>query len=309
MLRQQSTSCRSIVALLLDPAYKLQETKTEMIVDSHHHFWDRTDTRFDYSWQESDNLKKICRSFLPADLEPLIKAKGVEKTVFVQTQHNVEENDWALGLAEENDWMAGVVGWVDLASDDCEAQIEKYKAKEKFVGVRHITQDEENDDFIVSDPILRGLGLLEKHDVAFDLLFYVKHIKHAKTVAEKFPNLRLVIDHLAKPVIKEQDMEGWKDHFIAAANCPNVYCKLSGMVTEADWENWKPQDLKPYVEIALDAYGAERCMFGSDWPVCKLAASYEEVFDALVDCIGGLSADEKAHVLGQTAIEFYRLNV
>ena len=266
-------------------------------------------SQFDHSWQESDEHKPICKSFLPDDLEPHLKAKGIEKTVFVQTQHNVEENDWVLGLCEKYDWLAGVVGWLDLASDQCEAQIEKYKAMDKFLGVRHITQAEVDDDFIVSDPIFKGLSLLEKHDVAFDMLFFVKHLKHGATVAKKFPGLRLVIDHLAKPVIKNADMDGWKDHFIAAAKCPNVYCKLSGMVTEADWENWKPADLKPYVELALEHFGPERCMFGSDWPVCELAATYEEVFDALVECIGGLSDDEKSHVLGQTAIEFYRLPV
>lgn len=280
-----------------------------MIVDAHHHFWDRSLPEFDHSWQETEQHKKICRDFLPQHLAPHLKSKGVDKTVFVQTQHNTAENDWVLNLAAENDWIAGVVGWVDLAGDDCEAQIEKYKSMDKFVGVRHITQAEPDDDFIVSDPILRGLGLLEKHDVAFDLLFFVKHLKHAATVAKKFPSLRLVIDHLAKPVIKNGDMQVWQDDLIAAAELPNVYCKLSGMVTEADWENWKPADLKPYVELALENFGPERCMFGSDWPVCELAATYEEVFDALTDCIGGLSADEKSHVLGQTAISFYRLKV
>ena len=280
-----------------------------MIVDAHHHLWDRTMSEFDHSWQESEQHQPICKSFLPADLEPHLKSKGVEKTIFVQTQHNTAENDWVLGLCDENDWLAGVVGWVDLASNECEAQIEKYKANEKFLGVRHITQGESDDNFIVSEPILKGLGLLEKHDVAFDLLFFVKHMKHGATVAQKFPGLRLVIDHLAKPVIKNGDMDVWKDDFIAASKLPNVYCKLSGMVTEADWKNWKPADLKPYVEIALEHFGPERCMFGSDWPVCELAATYEQVFDALVDCIGGLSEDEMSHVLGQTSIEFYRFKV
>ena len=280
-----------------------------MIVDSHHHFWDRSLAQFDYSWQESDAMSAICKTYLPKDLKPHLKKTGVDKTVFVQTQHNIQENDWVLKLAEENDWIAGVVGWVDLASDDCESQIEKYKSHPKFVGVRHITQDEPDDDFIVSEPILRGLSLLEKHDVAFDLLFYVKHLKHAATVAKKFPDLRLVIDHLAKPVIKSGSMNDWKDNLIVASKFPNVHCKLSGMVTEADWANWKPADLKPYVDLALEHFGAERCMFGSDWPVCELAASYEDVFNALVDCIGGVSDEEKRHILGQNAIEFYRLKV
>ena len=280
-----------------------------MIVDSHHHFWDRSLTQFDNSWQENDGLEKICKTFLPETLKPLIDSAGVDKTVFVQTQHNIEENHWVLGLAEQHDWIAGVVGWVDLASPDCESQIEEFKDHPKFVGVRHVVQDEPNDDFIVSDDVMRGLGLLAKHEVPYDLLFFVKHLKHAVTVAEKFHNLKFVINHLAKPVIKEAKTEGWIEHFQAAAKCPNVWCKISGMVTEADWENWKPADLKPYVDSALENFGAGRCMFGSDWPVCELAASYQQVFDAMVECIGGVSESEKAKILGQNAIEYYGLNV
>lgn len=279
-----------------------------MIIDSHHHYWDRSLEQFDNSWQEAPKLEKICRSFLPTDLKPLIDAAGVDRTIFVQTQHNVEENRWVLGLAEENDWMAGVVGWVDLAGDECEAQIEEFKDNPKFLGVRHVVQDEADDDFIVRDDVMRGLGLLEKHDVAYDLLFYVKHLKHAATVAKAFPKLRLVINHLSKPEIKDQKMDGWREDFLAAAKCPNVYCKLSGMVTEADWDGWKPADLKPYVDVAIEAFGPTRCMFGSDWPVSVLAASYQQVFDALVECIGGVSESEQALILGGTAAKFYRLN-
>lgn len=278
-----------------------------LIVDAHHHFWDRQMDGFDHGWQAQEGLEKICRNFLPADLEPLIRSAGIDKTVFVQTQHNTRENDWVLDLANQYPWLAGVVGWVDLAGDQCEAQIEKYKSQPKFVGVRHITQDESDDDFIISAAVSRGLALLEKHDVAFDLLFFVKHIKHAQFVGKRFPNLRLVIDHLAKPHIKQGATEGWEEHFVAAAKCENIYCKLSGMVTEADWQHWKPADLRPYVETALDAFGPDRCMFGSDWPVCELAASYSEVFDALVECIGGVSESERAKILGLNAMDFYRL--
>lgn len=278
-----------------------------MIVDSHHHFWDRTMSQFDHSWQENDGLEKICRTFLPTHLKPMIDAAGVDKTVFVQTQHNVAENRWVLEFAEQNDWIAGVVGWVDLAGDDCEAQIEEFKSHPKFVGVRHVVQDEPDDDFIVRENVLRGIGLLEKHEVPYDLLFYVKHLKHAATVARRFPNLKFVIDHLAKPVIKEQKTEEWVESFKLAAECDNVWCKLSGMVTEADWENWKVEDLKPYVDTALEFFGPDRCMFGSDWPVCELAASYQQVFDALTECIGRLSIDERNKILGETAIQYYGL--
>ncbi|MEM7785278.1 MAG: amidohydrolase family protein, partial [Planctomycetota bacterium] len=174
-----------------------------MIVDSHHHFWDRSLEGFDHSWQESEGLEKICQNFLPEHLKPLIDSAGVQKTVFVQTQHHVEENRWVLELAEKNDWIAGVVGWVDLASSDCESQVEEFKAHPKFVGVRHVVQDEPDDDFIIRDDVLNGLAVLEKHEIPYDLLFYVKHLKHASTVAKRFENAKFVIDHLAKPVIKE----------------------------------------------------------------------------------------------------------
>ena len=279
-----------------------------VIVDAHHHLWDRTMDGFDHAWQENEGLEKVCRNFLPSDLQPLIQAAGVDKTVFVQTQHNTLENDWVLDLANQYPWMAGVVGWVDLAGDQCEAQIEKYKSQPKFVGVRHITQDEPDDDFIIRDDVSRGLALLEKHDLAFDLLFYVKHLKHAKAVGTRFPNLRLVIDHLAKPLIKAGTVDGWKEDLEAAAECENIHCKLSGMVTEADWEKWKPADLKPYVETALEAFGPDRCMFGSDWPVSELAASYTEVFDALMECVGGVSESERAGILGTNAMNFYSLD-
>lgn len=278
-----------------------------MIVDAHQHFWDRSLNQFDHSWQENDGLEKICRSFLPEHLKPMIDAAGVDKTVFVQTQHNVEENRWVLKLADQHDWIAGVVGWVDLASPECESQIEEFKEHPKFVGVRHVVQDESDDDFIIQENVLQGLGVLQKHGVPYDLLFYVKHLKHAVTVAERFPELKLVIDHLAKPDIKDAVTEGWIENFVAAAKFKNVYCKLSGMVTEADWCRWKPSDLRPYVDAALENFGAERCMFGSDWPVCELAASYQQVFDALEECLDGCSSQEKSRILGANAIEFYGL--
>ncbi len=281
----------------------------DLIVDSHQHFWDRSMSGFDYSWQDKKGLEKICRSFLPEDLESNIKEAGVDKTVFVQTQHDLEENRWVLSLAEKHDWIAGVVGWVDLASDECEGQIDEFNGHPKFVGVRHVVQDEPDPDFILREDIGRGLRLLEKHDVPFDLLFFVKHLKHAATLAKRYPGLRIVIDHLAKPEIKAARMEGWKVDLLRAAECCNVWCKLSGMVTEADWANWTSSDLKPYVETALEAFGANRCMFGSDWPVCELAASYQQVFDALIECIGGVSAEERSKILGHNAIDFYRLPV
>jgi L-fuconolactonase len=279
-----------------------------MIIDAHQHFWQFSQP-FDYSWMDAPELAKIKRDFLPNDLAERIEKVGVDKTVFVQTQHNVQENRWVLELAEKHEFIAGVVGWVDLASEQCEEQLSEFIDNPKFVGIRHITQDEADDDFAVRPEIIRGMKILQKHQIPFDLLFFVKHLKHAATLAKELPGLPMVIDHLAKPRIKDQALDDWLDNFKAAAKFPNVYCKLSGMVTEADWINWKPSDLKLYVETALEAFGPERLMFGSDWPVCELAATYEQVHSALVQTVGPLSKAENAQIFGETATRFYNLQL
>lgn len=277
------------------------------IIDAHQHFWQHSQP-FDYSWQDGPVMEPIRRDYLPADLLPHLKNTGVDRSVFVQTQHNVAENRWVLKLAEENDFIAGVVGWVDLASEQCEDQLLEFKDHPKFVGIRHVTQDEPDDDFIVRPEVIRGLKVLEKHGVPFDLLFYVKHLRHATTLARELPELPMVIDHLAKPRIKEQVTEDWIDNFKAAAEFPNIFCKLSGMITEADWKDWKPADLKPYVEPAMEAFGPDRLMYGSDWPVCELAGSYEQVHGALTETLGNLSETENAAIFGGTATKFYGLS-
>lgn len=275
-------------------------------IDAHQHFW-QLDQPFNYEWLKAPQNKPICRDYLPDDLLPHLRATGINRSIFVQTQHNVEENRWVLALAKRHDFIAGVVGWVDLQSEACEDQLLEFKDHPKFVGVRHVTQDEPDDDFIVRPAVVRGLKVLERHEVPFDLLFYVKHLKHAATVARQVPALPLVIDHLAKPRIKEGITVGWIDDLRAAARCENMYCKLSGMVTEADWENWTAADLQPYVDAALEAFGPDRLMFGSDWPVCELAGSYERVCEALREVLGPLSAAEKSAIFGGTAKRFYRL--
>ena len=275
-------------------------------IDAHQHFWDLT-LPFDFRWLDAPTLAPIRRNFLPDDLGPLLPQAGVQRTVVVQTQHDTRENHWALALAERNPFIAGVVGWVDLASPDCERQLLEVRDHPRFVGVRHVTHDEPDDDFIVRPDVLRGLGVLQKHSVPFDLLFFAKHLHHATTLAEQFPDLPMVIDHLAKPRIKDHATEGWLDHVQAAARYQNVYCKLSGMVTEADWANWTAADLKPYVQAALDAFGPHRLMFGSDWPVCTLAGDYGRVLQALADALGPLGSSEQEMIFGGTAARFYNL--
>lgn len=278
------------------------------MIDAHQHFWQLSQP-FDDAWLDREELAPLRRDFLPADLEPHLRAAGVDRTVLVQTQHNLAENRWALRLAAQHDFIAGVVGWIDLARVDCETQLWEFKDHPKFVGVRHITQDEPDDDFIVRWEIIRGLRVLEAHEVPFDLLLYVRHLRHVETLARQLPDLPMVIDHLAKPHIKQQRFDDWLAPLQAAAAYPNVYCKLSGMITEANWESWTAADLRPYVQTALELFGPKRCMFGSDWPVCQLAGSYAQVHQALLDALGPISPTESDAIFHRTAEAFYRLPV
>lgn len=279
-----------------------------LVIDAHQHFWQRS-LPFNYNWLTQPALAAINRDFLPADLDPQRRAAGVDATIFVQTQHNLAENDWALRLADENPWLVGVVGWVDLQSSECEEQLLRYRQHPKFVGARHVTHDEPDDDWIVRPAVLDGLRVLERHGVPFDLLFYAKHLRHAPAVARAVPNATLVIDHLSKPRIKERELDPWAAELRAAAAFPNMYCKLSGLVTEADWANWTVADLWPYFDTALAAFGADRLLFGTDWPVCVLAADYARVVAATRALIAELSASEQAAILGGNAARVYNLKL
>ena len=276
-----------------------------MRIDAHHHFWELK--RLDYRWLNASQLESIRRDFGPDDLRPLIQRKGIDQTVLVQTLHSLEENRWALSLVEAHDWIAGVVGWIDLTHPLCAAQLEEFEKHPKFVGIRHLVHDEEDDDFLLREDVMHGLSVLESHGIPFDLLFYVQHLRHVPALASRRPHLRMVIDHLAKPRIKDRTIDDWKRDLQAAAHCPNVWCKLSGLITEASWGDWTSADLKPYVHAALDAFGADRCMFGSDWPVCLLAGSYDQVIESLEDALGPISASERTAIFGGTAKEFYSL--
>ena len=213
-----------------------------------------------------------------------------------------------LRLAEAHRFIRGVVGWVDLASPTCQEQLLAVAGHPKFVGARHITQDEPDDDFIIRDDVVRGLRVLQEHRVPFDLLFRVRHLRHAATLGRLLPDLPMVIDHLAKPEIATGRVDDWLPALRAAAEHPRIHCKLSGLVTEADHESWRSADLRPYIDAALEAFGPERCMYGSDWPVCRLAAPYDRVHRAMVELLGGLSPTETARIFGGTAVEFYRLD-
>lgn len=275
------------------------------VIDSHQHFWDLQ--RFEYSWL-SEDLGVLYQNYLPSDLKPLMGQAGVDATVIVQANQIVDETRWLLGLAAENDFLAGVVGWVDLTDEAVGDVLDEFADNKKLVGIRHVTHDEPDVDWQVRDDVKRGLGVLAKKGCTYDLLFRPPHLKHAATLGRAFPDLKLVIDHIAKPLIKDGAMDGWKDDMAAAAECENVYCKLSGMITEANWEHWKPADLKPFVDHVVDLFGFDRLMFGSDWPVALLAGSYQQVVDALKEVLGDLSESETEKVWGGTAAKFYGLD-
>lgn len=276
-----------------------------MRVDAHQHFWQRG--RFDDAWMDAPGYGVLREDHLPERLASELELAGIDATVAVQTQHDVEETRWLLELAGGDPKIAGVVGWVDLTSEACEAQLRELSAHGDLVGIRHVTQDEPDDDFIVRPDVLRGLRVLEKHGMPFDLLVYVRQLCHAAPLAQALPDLPMVVDHLGKPDVAGRAVADWLPPFRAAARQPNVYCKLSGLVTEAEWKSWTSEDLKPYVQEALEAFGPQRCMFGSDWPVCRLAASYQRVVEALREALGDLASSDEERIFGGTAVEFYGL--
>jgi len=277
----------------------------QLMIDSHQHFWQVG--RFDYPWMTADNVV-LYRDYLPAQLEPVLKENGVSKTVLVQASNNVAESRWLLQLADENSFVAGVVGWVDLLSQETASQLEELTAHPKFRGIRHLVESEPEDDWLVEPQVLSNLKLLSAFNLSFDLLVHTRHLKYARLVADQTPDLALVIDHLAKPPIASREFDEWARELRPLAAFPNMYCKLSGLVTEANWSSWTNEDLRPYVNYALELFGTERLMFGSDHPVCLLAASYHEVVESFQELLKDLTDAEREQVFNTNATRFYRLN-
>ncbi|HET7112600.1 MAG TPA: amidohydrolase family protein, partial [Pyrinomonadaceae bacterium] len=233
---------------------------------------------------------------------------GVAQTVLVQASNSLAESRWLLSLADQNSLIAGVVGWVDLRSAHVEAQLEELTAHPKFKGARHLVESEPADDWLVQPQVISGLQQLAAHGLSYDLLVHPRHLRNVRTVAEKCADLRLVIDHLAKPRIAEREFDEWAKEIEPLAAYPNVYCKLSGLVTEASWSSWTTDDLRPYVEYALELFGPRRLMFGSDHPVCLLAAPYERVLESFKAVLEHVSDDDRDLIFRENARTFYRLN-
>ena len=250
----------------------------------------------------------LCRNYLPTDLMPSLQKHGIERTVLVQTAQSVSETDFLLGLANACDFIGGVVGWLEMDSPGFATQFELYSHIRKFIGLRPMLQDISNDDWILRPQVIESLKLLAEHEFPFDFLTYTRHLPYVVKVLEKVPNLRAVMDHLSKPEIKDHKMDPWKNLMAEIAQHPNVYCKLSGMVTEANHDSWTPNDLSPYVEHVADCFGLDRVMYGSDWPVCTLAGSYGQVISALKTILKPrLDANTESAVFGDNAARFYKI--
>jgi L-fuconolactonase len=280
------------------------------VIDAHHHFW--TPGRYDYYWMAGDELEPIRRAFGPANLRPELETAGVDSTVLVQTVPSVEETREFMGIAERTPFVAGVVGWVDLTDDSVGETLAELQAQpngKTLVGIRHQVHDEMDAQWLLRPDVERGLGAVRDAGLTYDILIRPRELPAALAMARAFPEMRLVIDHLAKPPIASGEIDAWAAQMGLFRDLPHVFCKLSGMVTEADWTNWTPSDLKPYVTRVVDIFGPERVMYGSDWPVCLLAASYGEVKLALEEALPPLSAEERAAVFGGNAIRFYRLPI
>ncbi|EIJ40758.1 putative TIM-barrel fold metal-dependent hydrolase [Galbibacter orientalis DSM 19592] len=275
-----------------------------MIIDSHQHFWQYEVEK--HSWID-DSMKTIRRDFLPADLKPIYKQNDVEGCVAVQADQTLEENDFLLDLAKKNSFIKGIVGWLDLQDKKVTITMEKYASETLFKGVRHIIQGEDDPNFILRESFNNGISLLEKNNLTYDILVYPHQLGATLEFVEKFPNQKFVIDHIAKPYIKDGYYSGWSTLIKAISKHENVYCKLSGMVTEADYNNWSYEQITPYMELILESFGPKRIMFGSDWPVCLVAGNYTQIKDLVSQFIARLSPTEQAAFWSTNAIKFYNL--
>lgn len=275
-----------------------------MRIDSHQHFWKYNPVEYGWIGEGMDVLKCDC---LPADLAPLLQPAHLDGSVAVQARSTLEETEWLLRLADQVPSIKGVVGWVDLLGPDVRRQLERFCANSRFRGVRHIVQSEPDDRFVLRQDFQQGLGLLSEFELTYDILVFPRHLPAAYELVAAFPRQTFVLDHIAKPFIKDHILSPWDVDIRRLATLPNVYCKVSGLVTEADWKNWKPADIFPYLDVVFEAFGPQRIMFGSDWPVCTLAGSYADVTSLVEEYSRQLSAQALAEVWGGTAVKAYNL--
>lgn len=280
-----------------------------IVVDAHHHFWD-TD-KSDYYWM-TDELASIRGRYGPDEMRPVLAARGIDRTVLIQTIPSLPETEQFLATAATTDFVAGVVGWVDLTDPGVALVLAGLMARpdgRKLVGIRHQAHDEPDPDWLRRPDILRGIAAVQQAGLAYDVLVRARELPAALDLVRGLPEGRFVVDHIAKPNIKERELEPWASLIKPLADCPNVWVKVSGMIEEADWAHWRPEDLVPYVQRLREWFGPDRLMFGSNWPVCLLAGSYVQVYDALVQALGDITRDEHDRIFGGNAATAYRLDV
>ncbi|EDY22212.1 amidohydrolase 2 [Chthoniobacter flavus Ellin428] len=272
-----------------------------MKLDSHQHFWSY-DAR-QYPWIAPGS--PLQRDWLPPDLAPLLSAAGLEGCIAVQARQTIDESHWLLELAEHHSIIKGVVGWVDLRSPDVERDLAALAPHPKFCGVRHVVQDEPDVNFMLGEEFQRGIGKLRAFKLTYDILVYPRQLPAAITLAKRFPEQPFVLDHIAKPPIMDGTLSPWREQIRELAKAPNVLCKVSGMVTEADLAAWKPADFKPFLDVVFEAFGEDRVMYGSDWPVCLRAASYAQVHTLVDDYTRQMGATAREQFFGGNATKFY----
>jgi L-fuconolactonase len=275
-----------------------------MVIDSHQHFWKYEPVKHDWI---DDDMSVIRRDFSPSDLSKVYKESSIDGCVAVQADQTLEETDFLIDLASNNSFIKGIVGWVDLRAENIENVLEKYSTDKIVKGFRHVVQGEADHNFLLRPNFSRGISLLEKYNFTYDILVFPHQLGSVLEFVKKFPNQKFVIDHIAKPYIKDGYFDGWATMMTAIGKHENVSCKMSGMVTEADFNTWTPEQIHPYMNVALEAFGSSRILFGSDWPVCLVAGNYSKIKKLTTDFISQLSQIEQNSIMGTNAIEFYNL--
>ena len=276
-------------------------------IDAHQHFW-----RYGaagYGWIDPGTMAPLTRDFLPDDLQPLLAASRFDASIAVQARQSLDETRDLLQMADACSFIAGVVGWVDLQADDVNAQLERWAPHPKLVGVRHVVQDEPDDRFLLNPAFCRGVSLLHGFDLTYDLLLHTRHLAVASDFVAKFPAQRFVLDHLAKPEIRRGAIDEWARDLKRLAAHPHVMAKLSGLITEADWQQWNADDIRPYLDVAFECFGPDRLMIGSDWPVCILAGDYHRTLAVVTDYLETWPDAARDAVMGGTAAAFWRLQI
>ncbi len=282
----------------------MPEPHSPLKIDAHQHFWKYDPVRD--SWITTE-MSAIRKDFFPEDLQPILQQNGFDGCVAVQADQSENETHFLLELADKNDYVKGVVGWIDLQMKNIEKHLADYKQFEKLKGFRHILQGEQDRAYMLKPEFIKGIKALKQFNYTYDILIFPDQLQYTKKFVELFPGQKFVIDHLAKPYIKDKKMGGWKEDIEQIAQYENVYCKISGMVTEADWQSWEEKDFLPYIDVVVNAFGTDRIMYGSDWPVCLVAAAYDEVVNIVKNYFSSFTQSEQDNVFGQNAINFYNL--